>query len=67
MDGPTFLACSSVQDWFQHINHLLISQARATERIGGAQGKYKEWGPEIWMVEGGLGARPQETLRFYML
>lgn len=23
MDGPTLLACSAVQDWFQLINHLL--------------------------------------------
>ena len=40
---------------------------QAAERIGGAQGKYKKWGPIKWTCKGGLGARPQEILRFYML
>ena len=40
---------------------------RAAERTAGAQGKYKMWGPVRWIVKGGLGARPQEILRFYML
>ena len=41
--------------------------SRAAERIGGIQGKYKKWGPSIMdCVKRGLGARPQEILRFYM-
>ena len=34
---------------------------------GGAQGKYKKWGPAKWIMWGGLGARPQEILKCYML
>ena len=37
------------------------------QRIGQAQGKDKKWGPAIWIVWGGLGARPQEMLICYML
>ena len=41
--------------------------ARVPERIVGAQGNYKKWGPYYRLCEGGLGACPQEMLRFYML
>ena len=40
---------------------------RATERIVGAWGKYKKWGPYYRLCEAGSGARSQEILRFYML
>ena len=40
---------------------------RAAKRTGGPQGKYKKWGPTIWMCEGGLGGHLQEMLRFCML
>ena len=40
---------------------------RAAEKIVGAQGKYKKWGPYYRLSEGGLGACPHEILRFYML
>ena len=36
---------------------------RAAERIVGAQGKYKKWGPYYGLCEGDLRARPQEILR----
>ena len=39
----------------------------SAERIVGAQGKYKKWGPCCRLCEGGLGVRPQKILRFYML
>ena len=29
---------------------VTIHDSRATERIGGAQGKYKKWGPTKWIV-----------------
>ena len=42
--------------------------ARAAERIGGSQGKYKKVGfHKMYCVRGGLGARPQAILRFYNL
>ena len=31
---------------------------RAAERIGGAQGKYKTWGPRKWIMWGGSGGSP---------
>ena len=31
---------------------------RAAERIGGAQGKCKNWGPKKWIVGGGSGGTP---------
>ena len=37
---------------------------RAAERIGGAQGKYKKWGPTKWIVREVWGHAPR---RFYML
>ena len=46
MDGPTLLACSAVQDWFQLINHWLISQARAAERIEGPRANTKSVAPK---------------------
>ena len=34
---------------------------RAVERIGGAQSKYKMWGPYIRIVRGGYGGVPPEN------
>ena len=47
----------------------MVAMNRAAERIVGALGKYKS-GANIKVGpirEGGLGARPQEILRLYML
>ena len=49
-------------DCMQTSAYCTYCLARAAERIGGAQGKYKKWAPENGLCEGGLGARPQEIL-----
>ena len=40
--------------------HTVPLVHRATKRTGGAQGKYKEWGPTKWIVwEGSGGSHPE--------
>ena len=44
--------------------HQALQVCRVAERIVEAQGKYEKWGPYYRLCEGGLGACPQEILRF---
>ena len=41
---------------------LIILASDIQEDLRGEQGKYIKWGPAIRIVQGGLGAHPQEIL-----
>ena len=52
---PFCLVKSSIS-WFRA--EIVCYISRAAERIGGGQGKYKEWGPAKWIVWEGNGSTP---------
>ena len=43
-----------------HTTHTHTHTHRAAKRIGGAQGKYKKWGPTKWIVRGVWGQAPRK-------
>ena len=44
-------ACANIASYVaKNIHFASMSNTRAAERIGGAQGKYKKWGPAKWIV-----------------